>query len=82
MISIINYISASRRLKSFQDTIVQLGGEHEAPLQMRAQRDIIAMEKEYYHEEMVDFFFCTFIVSMASLMIFVTYYVFYMKGTS
>ena len=80
MISIINYISASRRHKAFQDTIVQLGGEKEAPLQMRAQRDIIQMEKRYYHDEMIDLFFIVAIVSFLSLMVGFTYYVFFMKG--
>ena len=59
---------------------MQLGGEHEAPLQMRAQRDIIQMEKRYYHEEMMDLFFITFIISLLSLMVGVTYYIFFMKG--
>ena len=80
MISIINYISASRRLKAFQDTIVQLGGEKEAPLQMKAQRDIIQMEKEYYHGEMLDLFFITGIIFVLLLFVGVTYYTFYLKG--
>ena len=80
MISIINYISASRRLKAFQDTIVQLGGEEQAPLQMRAQRDIIQMEKEYYRDEMVDLFFITGIVVALLFFVGVTYYVFNLKG--
>ena len=80
MISIINYISASRRLKAFQETIVQLGGEHEAPLQMRAQRDIIQMEKRYYHDEMLDLFFITGIVVALLFFVGVTYYVFNLKG--
>ena len=80
MISIINYISASRRHKAFQDTIVQLGGESEAPLQMRAQRDIIQMEKEYYQEEMAGFFMITGIVFLLLLFAVATYYTFYLKG--
>jgi hypothetical protein len=80
MISIIHYISASRRHQQFQDTIVQLGGENDAPLQMRAQRDIIAMERDYYRDKMFDFFFILAIMSVLSALVFITYYIFFMKG--
>ena len=80
MMSIINYISASRRLAAFEETILQMGGEHQAPLQLRAQRDIIGMEKRYYQEKMSDFFFCAWFFGIISIMIFVTYYIFFMKG--
>jgi hypothetical protein len=55
MNSIINYVSAKRRLKESHKTIVALGGEHECPPQIVAQNDMIRFEMEYYREEMVKF---------------------------
>lgn len=48
MISIIHYISASRRLTESEKTVYMLGGEREAPAMIRAQRDMIKLEKDYY----------------------------------
>jgi len=53
MISIIHYISAKRRLKESNKTVMMMGGEEECQPMLLAQRDMIALETEYYHEEMV-----------------------------
>ena len=52
MICILHYISASRRLKEWDKTIAMLGGPSQCNNQMLAQRDMVQMEKDYYHEEM------------------------------
>ncbi|NBP01801.1 MAG: hypothetical protein EBU90_17015 [Proteobacteria bacterium] len=51
MISIIHYISARRRLEEADKTIRMLGGDREAPPMVRAQRDMIYHEVEYYKEK-------------------------------
>jgi len=51
MMSFVHYISALRRLKESQKTVYMLGGEHEAPPMILAQRDMIKNEVEYYQEE-------------------------------
>lgn len=53
MISIIHYISAKRRLQESNKTVMMMGGEEECQPMLLAQRDMIALEVEYYHEEMV-----------------------------
>jgi len=70
MISIIHYISASRRLEESKKTVMMLGGEREAPEMVRAQRDIIALEKEYYGERVTAMLFYS---GMASFISFVAY---------
>jgi len=70
MISIIHYISASRRLEESKKTVMMLGGEREAPEMVRAQRDMIALEKEYYGERVTAMLFYS---GMASFISFVAY---------
>jgi len=53
MISFIHYVSALRRLKESEKTVYMLGGEHEAPPMILAQRDMIKNEVEYYQEESI-----------------------------
>ena len=53
MISIIHYISAIRRLKESEKTVMMLGGESECQTMILAQKDIIKLEKEYYHDEVM-----------------------------
>lgn len=48
MMSIIHYISAIRRLKESEKTVMMLGGERECQEMILAQRDYIKMEIEYY----------------------------------
>jgi hypothetical protein len=51
MISYIHYISAKRRLKESEKTILMMGGETESSQMLCAQRDMIRLEVEYYGEE-------------------------------
>ena len=53
MMSIIHYISAIRRLKESEKTVMMLGGERECQEMILAQRDYIKMEIEYYHDEVM-----------------------------
>jgi hypothetical protein len=77
MISIIHYISASRRLAESEKTVYMLGGEREAPPMIRAQRDIIKLEKDYYEDRAINFlYFCT----MASAIIAGIYVLYKIKG--
>jgi hypothetical protein len=51
MISIIHYISAKRRLQESNKTVMMMGGEEECQPMLLAQRDMIALETEYYREQ-------------------------------
>jgi hypothetical protein len=51
MISYIHYISAKRRLKESEKTILMMGGETESSQMLCAQRDMIRLEVEYYGKE-------------------------------
>jgi hypothetical protein len=51
MISIIHYISAKRRLKESNKTVMMMGGEEECQPMLLAQRDMIELEMKYYREE-------------------------------
>ena len=53
MISIIHYISACRRLKESEKTVIMMGGESECNEMILGQVDMIKLEKEYYHDEVV-----------------------------
>jgi hypothetical protein len=53
MMCIIHYISAIRRLKESEKTVMMLGGESECQTMILAQRDMIKLEKEYYHDEVM-----------------------------
>ena len=53
MICYLHYISAAKRLAESEKSVIMLGGEREAPEMVRAQRDFIKLEKEYYGEECV-----------------------------
>lgn len=57
MMSVIHYISAKRRLKESNKTVMMMGGEVECPPMLLAQRDMIQLEMEYYREEMDKLFF-------------------------
>jgi hypothetical protein len=54
MISIIHYISANKRLQEVEKTVTMLGGESECPVQILAQRDMLAFERDFYKEEYHD----------------------------
>ena len=53
MISIIHYVSACRRLKESEKTVIMMGGERECNEMILGQRDMIKLEKEYYRDEVV-----------------------------
>lgn len=53
MLSVIHYISASRRLKESEKTIHMLGGKSECNEMILAQNEMIKLEKEYYREETI-----------------------------
>ena len=67
MISIIHYISSTRRLEEMNKTIGMMGGKEECPPLLLAQRDMIKFEKEYYHDKMVNFFYLLAIVTVIVL---------------
>ena len=72
MICYLHYLSAAKRLAESEKSVIMLGGEREAPEMVRAQRDFIKLEKEYYGEECVKWnfiiaIFC--IISFAALVI-------------
>jgi hypothetical protein len=73
MISIIHYISASRRLEESKKTVMMLGGEREAPEMERAQRDMIALEKEYYGERVANVLFYSGMASFISFVVYIFY---------
>lgn len=73
MISIIHYISASRRLTESEKTVYMLGGEREAPAMIRAQRDMIKLEKEYYEDRVYGLMLLCVIVLCFAALIWVMY---------
>ena len=77
MMCIVHYISALRRLKESKKTVMMLGGEREAPPMIRAQRDMIRLEMEYYRDEVASFFLLSCIVLaivLPALVIYMRYY--------
>jgi hypothetical protein len=78
MISIIHYISACRRLKESEKTVMMMGGETECNEMILAQNEMIKLEKEYYHNEVMK-------LAMTSITLFgvglicVSFYVVYIK---
>lgn len=74
MISIIHYISASRRLAESEKTVYMLGGEREAPPMIRAQRDMIKLEKKYYEEIAVNWIFAIIFSTFISIAVWVLYH--------
>ena len=73
MISIIHYISSSRRLIESEKTVYMLGGEHEAPPMIRAQRDMIKLEKEYYEERVINLLFFSAFATVIGVTIWLLY---------
>lgn len=71
MISIIHYISAKRRLEEIDKTFTMLDGD--IPPMMRAQRDMVKFEVEYYQERVKSLAFYTLYVAIFSLMCYSVY---------
>jgi hypothetical protein len=74
MISIVHYISACRRLKESDKTIMMLGGPEECQSMIVAQNEMIRLEKEYYHEEMVKFGYVCLLFVFISIIIYTLHY--------
>jgi len=77
MISIIHYVSACRRLKESEKTVMMLGGEKECQEMILAQRDMIKLEKDYYRDEVMKLVlsFCVVIpVTVVSLSLYYKFY--------
>ena len=77
MISFIHYISASRRLKEAEKTVLMLGGEKQAPPMILAQRDMIKLEANYYLDESITL--SLFLVGLAFFSG-IVYTILYLKG--
>ena len=73
MMSIIHYISASRRLTESEKTVYMLGGEREAPPMILAQRDMIKLEKKYYEDRMYGLFLLSILAFFICAIGFVIY---------
>ena len=73
MMCYLHYISAVRRLKEANKTVIMLGGEREAPEMVRAQRDFIKLEKEYFGEECINMNFILILLACVSAMFYVIY---------
>jgi hypothetical protein len=71
MMCYIHYISALRRLREAEKSVIMLGGNREAPEMVRAQRDFIKLEKEYFGEECINMNFIILLVSLVSAMVYV-----------
>lgn len=56
ILTLIHYISASRRLDECEKTIIMLGGsefhDRDIPMQVAAQRDMMKREVKYYGEKL------------------------------
>lgn len=73
MISIVHYISACRRLKESDKTIMMMGGESECNEMLLGQNEMIKLEKQYYHDEMIKLAIYTLIVAPL-IVVFVSLY--------
>jgi hypothetical protein len=70
MISFIHYVSALRRLKESEKTVHMLGGTHEAPPMILAQRDMIKNEVEYYQDESIKLGLCLFAFAVIGIAVY------------
>jgi hypothetical protein len=74
MICYLHYISAKRRLAEAEKSVIMLGGERSAPEMVRAQRDFIKLEKEYYGEVCVNWNFGLLFTGAISFIVWFTHY--------
>jgi hypothetical protein len=77
MISIIHYISAIRRLKESEKTVIMMGGESDCNEMVLGQRDMIRLEKEYYHDEVMKLALASLVVVPVVIIILSIYFKFY-----
>lgn len=73
MMCYIHYISAMRRLHEAEKSVIMLGGNREAPEMVRAQRDFIKLEKEYFGDECITMNFILILLACVSAMAYVIY---------
>jgi len=73
MMRYVHYFSALRRLHESEKSVTMLGGEREAPEMVRAQRDFIKLEKEYYAEECVNMNFILLFIFVLCFLAWVIY---------
>ena len=68
MISIINYISAKNRLKESNITVIMMGDD--CSDMIKAQNEMIKMERDYYRDEMYIFLIGLCAIFVFSMIIF------------
>jgi hypothetical protein len=61
-------------LKESDKTIMMLGGVKECQEMIVAQNEMIRLEKEYYHEEMVKLGCICLILAMVCVILYIPYY--------
>ena len=80
MISLIHYISATKRLDECNKTILVLGGslyhDDNIPLQIAAQRELIKREVEYYEEQVKLFGLFAFVFVLVFIFVIIIMHVF------
>lgn len=77
MMCYLHYFSALRRLHESEKSVTMLGGEREAPEMVRAQRDFIRLEKEYYADECITM---NYILLLISVILFLVMAIYNIKG--
>jgi hypothetical protein len=73
MMSIIHYISACRRLKESEKTVMMMGGEEECNDMILGQREMLVLEKEYYRVESIKFTCISIVVVLISLISYIIF---------
>lgn len=73
MMSIIHYISACRRLKESNKTVIMMGGEEECNDMILGQREMLVLEKEYYRVESIKFTCISIVVVLISLISYIIF---------
>lgn len=75
MISLIHYISATKRLDECNKTVLMLGGslyhDDEIPPQIAAQREMLKREVEYYEEQVKLFGILSAVFIVVSMLVIV-----------
>lgn len=71
MMCFVHYISAKRRLKESIKTVYMMGGDEECQPMLLAQRDMIALEVEYYGEECTRFVYKMIVLAISLTLIFI-----------
>jgi hypothetical protein len=73
MMSIIHYISACRRLKESNKTVIMMGGEEECNDMILGQREMLVLEKEYYRVESIKFTCISIVVVLIGLISYIIF---------